>query len=90
MYIIRGLGLCLFKGPTSVDVAWCLTLPVAQLMPASHKPPSAGARVLIRDEEWIVQRSESWQQGGWQLTCIGVSETVRHRVALLYVAVAAH
>ena len=51
-------------------------------MPASHKPPSAGARVLIRDEEWIVQRSESWQQGGWQLTCIGVSETVRHRVAL--------
>jgi len=51
-------------------------------MPASHKPPSAGARVLIRDEEWIVQRSESWQQGGWQLTERGACAPRRAGVAL--------
>lgn len=45
-------------------------------------PPAPGARVLIRDEEWIVQKADMCSLGGWQLSCIGVSETVRNRTAL--------
>lgn len=35
-----------------------------------------GARALIRDEEWIIQNADQCSLGGWQLSCIGVSETV--------------
>lgn len=35
-----------------------------------------GARALIRDEEWIIQNADQCNLGGWQLSCIGVSETV--------------
>ncbi len=41
-----------------------------------------GARVLIRDEEWIVRSLDLCDCGGYQLDCIGVSETVRHRDAI--------
>ena len=44
--------------------------------------PAPGARVLIRDEEWLVQRADASEPGGWQLACVGVSETVRNRQAL--------
>jgi superfamily II DNA or RNA helicase len=44
--------------------------------------PAPGARALIRDEEWIVQNADMCDMGGWQLSCIGVSETVRNRRAL--------
>lgn len=44
--------------------------------------PAPGARALIRDEEWIVQKADMCEVGGWQLSCIGVSETVRNRHAL--------
>lgn len=44
--------------------------------------PAPGARVLIRDEEWIVRNVEQCDMGGYQLECIGVSETVRHRDAI--------
>ena len=44
--------------------------------------PAPGARVLIRDEEWLVQRADASEHGGWQLACVGVSETVRNRQAL--------
>lgn len=44
--------------------------------------PAPGARALIRDEEWIVQNADVSQLGGWQLSCIGISETVRNRRAL--------
>ncbi len=44
--------------------------------------PAPGARALIRDEEWIVQSADQCPFGGWQLSCIGVSETVRGRHAL--------
>lgn len=47
-----------------------------------QQPPAPGARALIRDEEWIVQRADQCNLGGWQLACIGVSETVRNRSAL--------
>ncbi|MGH7068468.1 MAG: hypothetical protein ACREFO_00440, partial [Acetobacteraceae bacterium] len=41
--------------------------------------PAPGARVLIRDEEWLVCESSLCDVGGYQLSCLGVSETVRHR-----------
>ena len=46
-----------------------------------------GARVLIRNEEWIVRSSELCDVGGYQLDCIGVSETVRHRDAIFLTAI---
>jgi len=50
-------------------------------MQLSHAP-APGARALIRDEEWIIQHADVHARGGWQLNCIGVSETVRNRRAL--------
>jgi hypothetical protein len=47
-----------------------------------NQAPAPGARALIRDEEWIVQNAEMCELGGWQLSCIGVSETIRNRHAL--------
>lgn len=46
-----------------------------------------GARVLIRDEEWIVRSVDLCDVGGHQLDCIGVSETVRHRDAIFLTAI---
>ena len=47
-----------------------------------QQAPAPGARAIVRDEEWIVQNADVCQLGGWQLNCIGVSETVRNRRAL--------
>lgn len=44
--------------------------------------PAPGARVLIRDEEWLVRSANLCDLGGYELECLGVSETVRHREAL--------
>ncbi len=44
--------------------------------------PSPGARVVIRDAEWVVRRVDNASDGGWQLTCDGISEVVRGRTAL--------
>lgn len=44
-------------------------------------PPAAGARAIIRDEEWLIQSTEAINSGGYKLTCMGISETVRHRSA---------
>lgn len=41
-----------------------------------------GARVLIRDEEWLIRRIDPASDGGDLLTCDGVSELVRGRSAL--------
>ena len=40
-----------------------------------------GARVLIRDAEWIVKRKGRTSTGGYSLQAVGVSEIVRHREA---------
>jgi superfamily II DNA or RNA helicase len=39
-----------------------------------------GCRVVIRDEEWVVRRVDHASDGGYLLTCDGVSELVRDRV----------
>ena len=38
-----------------------------------------GARVVIRDEEWLVRRVDPSSDGGFLLSCDGVSELVRGR-----------
>src|SRR5262245_52840086 len=44
--------------------------------------PSPGARVVIRDEEWLVLRTDPTSDGGFLLSCDGVSDLVRGRSAL--------
>jgi hypothetical protein len=48
----------------------------------AHQAPAPGSRVLIRDEEWLIQNTEPCTLAGHQLSCIGLSETVRNRHAL--------
>lgn len=38
-----------------------------------------GARVVIRDAEWVIRRVDHASDGGQQLTCDGISELVRER-----------
>jgi len=45
-----------------------------------------GARALIRDEEWLVRRVDPSADGGWLLTCDGISELVRGQAALFLTA----
>jgi len=40
-----------------------------------------GARVLVRDAEWLVRRVDRASTGGQALTCVGLSELVRDREA---------
>ena len=40
-------------------------------------PYAPGSRVVIRDEEWLIRRVDPAADGGWLLTCDGVSELVR-------------
>src|SRR5271166_3621795 len=44
--------------------------------------PSPGSRVVIRDEEWLVLRTDPTSDGEFLLTCDGVSDLVRGRSAL--------
>jgi hypothetical protein len=39
----------------------------------THAP---GARVRIRDEEWLIRRVDPSADGGHLLTCVGISELV--------------
>jgi superfamily II DNA or RNA helicase len=45
-------------------------------------PFAPGSRVVIRDEEWLVRRIDPSTDGGWLLTCDGISELVRGQSAL--------
>ncbi len=44
-------------------------------------PYAPGARVVIRDEEWLVRRVDPSNDGGHLLNCDGVSELVRGRAS---------
>ena len=41
----------------------------------THYAP--GARLVIRDTEWVLRRVDLSSDGGYQLTCDGMSELVR-------------
>jgi superfamily II DNA or RNA helicase len=40
-----------------------------------------GSRVVVRDAEWVVRRVDTASDGGYLLTCDGISELVRDRTA---------
>ena len=41
-----------------------------------------GARAVIRDEEWLIRRTDPSTDGGWLLSCDGISDLVRGQSAL--------
>ncbi len=41
-----------------------------------------GARVEIRDAEWVVRRVDLSSDRGYQLTCDGISEVVRGKTGV--------
>ncbi|MDP2431126.1 MAG: DEAD/DEAH box helicase [Pseudomonadota bacterium] len=45
-------------------------------------PFAPGARAVIRDEEWLIRRVDPAVDGGWLLTCDGISELVRGQSAM--------
>lgn len=45
-------------------------------------PFAPGTRAVIRDEEWLIRRVDPAVDGGWLLTCDGISELVRGQSAL--------
>ena len=45
-----------------------------------------GARAVIRDEEWLIRRADPSVDGGWLLTCDGISELVRGQSSLFLTA----
>ncbi|MDS4014172.1 MAG: DEAD/DEAH box helicase [Candidatus Accumulibacter sp.] len=51
-------------------------------MTTAETLPPPGARVLVRDEEWLVRNTDQCTAGGHQVRCIGVSELVRNREAV--------
>ncbi|MDO8777978.1 MAG: DEAD/DEAH box helicase [Burkholderiaceae bacterium] len=49
-------------------------------------PFAPGARAVIRDEEWLIRRVDPSTDGGWLLTCDGISDLVRSQSALFLTA----
>lgn len=45
-------------------------------------PIAPGARAVIRDEEWLIRRLDPSSDGGYLLTCDGISDLVRGQTAL--------
>ena len=45
-------------------------------------PLAPGARAVIRDEEWLIRRVDPATDGGYLLTCDGISELVRGQSSL--------
>jgi len=45
-------------------------------------PFAPGTRAVIRDEEWLIRRVDPSTDGGWLLTCDGISDLVRGQSAL--------
>ncbi|TCP15944.1 DEAD/DEAH box helicase [Simplicispira metamorpha] len=49
-----------------------------------------GARAVIRDEEWLIRRVDPATDGGYLLTCDGISDLVRGQSALFLTALEDH
>ena len=52
----------------------------------THTPMAPGARIVVRDEEWLVRRVDPASDGGRLLTCDGVSDLVRGQSSLFLTA----
>ena len=51
-------------------------------MSAQLKHYAPGARLVIRDTEWVLRRVDLSSDGGYQLTCDGISELVRGQTSM--------
>ena len=49
-------------------------------------PFAPGSRAVIRDEEWLIRRIDPSTDGGWLLSCDGISDLVRGQSALFLTA----
>lgn len=49
---------------------------------AAASPLAPGARVVVRDTEWLVRRVDKASTGGKALTCVGLSELVKDKEAI--------
>ena len=49
-------------------------------------PYAPGSRAEIRDEEWLIRRVDPSADGGWLLTCDGISDLVRGQSSLFLTA----
>jgi hypothetical protein len=52
----------------------------------TRTPMAPGARIVVRDEEWLVRRMDPASDGGRLLTCDGVSDLVRGQASLFLTA----
>jgi SNF2 family DNA or RNA helicase len=52
----------------------------------TNTPIAPGARIVVRDEEWLVRRVDPSSDGGRLLTCDGVSDLVRGQSSLFLTA----
>jgi len=51
-------------------------------MSVKETPLAPGARIVVRDAEWLIRRVDRISTGGQQLTCIGISELVKDKDAI--------
>ncbi len=51
-------------------------------MIAQEIPLASGARIVVRDAEWLVRRVDPILTGGKQLLCVGISELVKDKEAI--------
>lgn len=56
---------------------------------STQSPIAPGARIVVRDTEWLVRRVDRASIGGKALTCIGLSELVRDKEAVFLTEVEA-
>ncbi len=50
-------------------------------MAASIAAPAPGARIIVRDAQWLVRKVERTRNGGHVIHCTGLCEIVRDREA---------
>ncbi len=43
----------------------------------NHQNYTPGMRIVVRDAEWVVRRSDPIADGGYLIECEGISELVR-------------
>ncbi|MFH1621631.1 MAG: DEAD/DEAH box helicase [Candidatus Omnitrophota bacterium] len=56
-------------------------------MLGQETPLAPGARIVVRDAEWLVRRVDPILTGGKQLLCVGISELVKDKEAIFLTAI---
>lgn len=51
-------------------------------MDLSNRVIAPGARIVVRDAEWLVRKVNTTSSGGHALTVIGISELVRNKESI--------